>query len=298
MICVFGSINVDLVCRVAEIARPGETVLSPGYGQYPGGKGANQAVAAARMGAAVEMVGAVGADAFGEMARANLERNGVGTAGVSTVGRPTGCAFIVVADDGENAITVASGANLAVSGSDRIGASTFVTQMELATATVLRGMEAAKRSGAGTILNFAPVPSQIDGSELRSLLQVTDYLVVNQHELVALCASLGIEADGQALAEQARCQLIVTRGGEGIVVHGASVGREAVAMSAPKVDVIDTTGAGDTFVGALAAGLDAGVPLQAAARRAMYAATLACRCEGAQSAMPTDADLDQLEEDR
>ena len=244
------------------------------------------------------MVGAVGADGFGNLAKTNLQCNGVGTADVSTVDHPTGCAFIVVADDGENAITVASGANLAVKGGRRFNATTFVAQMELATATTLREMKAAKTAGARTILNFAPVPPHIDRGDLLSLLQVTDCLVVNEHELKALCAVLNIANDGQVLATHASSEVIVTRGGEGIVIHDASADVEEVAMPAPRIDVVDTTGAGDTFVGALAAGLDGGIPLHEASRRAMLAATLACRREGAQSAMPTAAELDVFDEDR
>ncbi len=291
MICVFGSINIDLVCRVAEIARPGETVLSPGYTQYSGGKGANQAVAAARAGAIVEMVGAVGADGLGDAAKANLGQNGVGISGVSTVDLPTGCAFIVVSDDGENAITVASGANRAVSDAFSHEPSILVCQMELAAGVTLRAMQIARRSGARTLLNFAPVPAGMDRSVLVELLEVTDYLAVNELEMSALCEALSVVRSGETLAEHARCYVIVTRGDEGISIYHPDPEAKSLALSAPSVHVVDTTGAGDTFVGVLASGLGEGTSLNEAARRAMFSATLACRSFGAQSAMPSSAEL-------
>lgn len=292
MICVFGSINVDLVCRVASIAKPGETVLSPGYEQFPGGKGANQAVAAARAGADVEMIGAVGADGFGDLARANLDHNRVGVEGVSTSDLPTGCAFIVVSESGENVITVASGSNLDVRAGRIKGASTLVAQMELPAEETLLALRRASRSGVRTILNFAPVPLSVEKETLAGLLGYADVLVVNEHELIALCDVLRIAKDAVVLAMRVKCQLIVTRGGEGILVYDPIVDADPFVATAPDVDVVDTTGAGDTFVGVLAAGLDNGLTLQQASYRAMIAASMACSSSGAQAAMPTLAELE------
>jgi ribokinase len=259
MISVFGSINVDLVCRTVRIARPGETVLSPGYNQYPGGKGANQAVAAARFGAEVKMIGAVGSDAFAAVARQALVESGVEISGVATVGLPTGVAFIVVSDDGENAITVASGANEAVSADYETQASTLVVQMELAIDVTLQQMRAARGSGTRTVLNFAPVPASLDIAMLHALMEVTDYLVVNEHELISLCDSLSISRDGTLLAKHVDSNLVVTRGGAGIEIYDLNIIGDSYVVLAPDVKVVDTTGAGDTFVGVLAAGLDTGI---------------------------------------
>jgi ribokinase len=286
MICVVGSINIDLVCRVAEIPRPGETTLATGYAQYHGGKGANQAVAAARAGGKVQMVGAVGADHFGKLALANLDENKVNTDTISVTDDATGCAFITVSESGENAITVASGANLAVIPTIPESARILITQMELPIPTTLKAMELAKKTGGKTILNFAPVPTVITRDMLDALVAVTDVLIVNEHELAALCMILDIANDGAALARNAQCQTIVTSGAAGISVHDPRAPDAPFLAKPPQVEVVDTTGAGDTFVGVLAARLHFGDDMRTAAFWAMCAATLACRSMGAQSAMP------------
>ena len=199
MILVFGSINIDWVARVPSIPRPGETVLARAYETLFGGKGANQAVAAARAsrgaGIAVAIAARVGSDAFGRAAVANLAANGVSAAFVSAVPEPTGCAFVVVEDSGENAITIGSGANSALTaaslGHAFTAADVLVLQMEAPFAESLRTATRARAAGAQVIWNFAPAPAGFGREELLSLLAATDILVVNQHEAVAATRILG-----------------------------------------------------------------------------------------------------------
>ncbi|MFV0360737.1 PfkB family carbohydrate kinase [Tropicimonas sp.] len=191
MLCVFGSINVDHVMRVHEIVRPGETVLAKDLVLCQGGKDANQAVAAARVGASVAMIGAVGRDENGESARLSLVANGVEDAGVATTGHPTGCAFISLDDRGENAITVLSGANASArlrNLSD--SCTTLVCQMELPTDAVVEALEIACGNGCRTILNLAPVPAVLTPAQAKRLVAATEVLIVNEGGFVYLVAVL------------------------------------------------------------------------------------------------------------
>ena len=305
LVVVFGSLNVDLVCRVRSIARPGETVLAPRYEQLMGGKGANQAVAAARVlagGASVAMIGAVGNDALGTAVADNLRNERIDTSGLQTVGERTGCAFIAIDDRGENAITVASGANGQVSAAALEAAppaagSVLVLQMEVPVAQNLAAVAAAKHSGARTVLNLAPVPSDLNGGDLEELLGLAEVLVVNETELAATAALTGIavgdaEATAAALSRRHRLTVIATLGADGALI--ASDDDAARRIAALPVDPVDTTGAGDTFVGVFAAGLADGLETEAAAKRAAVAASLACRRIGAQSAMPTREEVDAV----
>ena len=199
MILVFGSINIDLILRVKTFAKPGETVLTERYQTEFGGKGANQAVAAARarrdFGLRVVMASAVGGDAFGRGAVDNLEANGVDTSAVRTSAEPTGCAFIAVDRSGENAITVASGANRAVRASDVSDellrmARVVVLQMEVPPEETLALASRAKRFGTQVLLNLAPMPDDIGTDLLTALLAVTGILVANEHETLAAHAQL------------------------------------------------------------------------------------------------------------
>ncbi|NDV86171.1 ribokinase [Aurantimonas aggregata] len=304
MVVVFGSLNVDLVCRVETIARPGETVLAPGYDQLFGGKGANQAVAAARaLGGRVAMVGAVGDDALGRAVTANLAREGIDVAAIQTVPGRTGCAFISIDAAGENAITVASGANGRFTAKalddERLDArSVLVLQMETPLAENLAAAAKARARGARVVVNLAPVPRQLDAAALEQLLALTDWLVVNETELAAAAHLAGLAAGSSAeqagaLAERHGIVVIATLGAEGAVVADPVASLQRIA--AHKVSVVDTTGAGDTFVGVLAAGLATGLAVPQAASRAVIAGSLACRKIGAQSAMPTGAEIDATE---
>lgn len=305
MVIVFGSINIDLVARVPSIPRPGETVLSPGYRLLFGGKGANQAVAAARArrrpATAVAMVAQVGDDEFGRAALANLAANAVEIDGVATGPEPTGCAFITVDDAGENAITVASGANAALAAAacrQAFGpADVLVLQMEVPFAEALAVAHAARRAGSRVIWNFAPAPGAFPREDLAALIEATDILVVNEHEALAAAAILGTagadaEAAAAALAQHGRGHVVVTAGARGATAFAA--GGTRLHAAAPKIRPVDTTGAGDTFVGVLAAELAAGADLAGALRIACLAASQACLTMGAQPGMPDRATIEGL----
>jgi ribokinase len=278
MILVFGSINLDLVVPVPSLPRPGETALGGDYALLPGGKGANQALAACRGGAAVMLAGAVGGDAFADLALANLRRDGVDLALLRRVRRPTGVAAIMVDDAGENLIAVASGANAAAAAAsvpdDALGPATIlVCQMEVPAAENGALIRRARAAGARIILNLAPA-APIDPACLADI----DLLVANRGE----AATLG--ADPAGLARRLRRALVVTDGAAGSIAFLADGGR--IDTPALAISPLDTTGAGDTFVGVLAAGLDRGSALEAALRHASAAAGLACLAPGAQTAMP------------
>jgi ribokinase len=302
MILVFGSINIDLVAPVATIPRPGETVLAGAYETLFGGKGANQAVAAARIAGAgvVRMQGCVGDDAFGRLCRDNLASNGVVVEGISTdPAMPTGCAFIVVDKAGENAITVASGANAELTASalpatNELYPLVAIFQMEVPLAASLAVARAVKAAGGVVIWNLAPAPDSLNPAQLRDILATTDHLVVNELEALAACALLGLtsddfEAAAARLAHEGATTCIVTAGSKGAFVFTGDGARFHAAALA--IDPIDTTGAGDAFVGILAAGLHGGGDLASACTMACRGASLACLKLGAQAAMP---DRDQL----
>ncbi|MGY8637033.1 ribokinase [Bradyrhizobium sp. 14AA] len=297
MIIVFGSINVDLVAGVDAIARPGETVLATGYATLCGGKGANQAVAAARVSSRgrVAMVGRIGRDAFGRLCIDNLAANGVIVDRVTAGTEPTGCAFITVSADGENAITVASGANGylaadAIPAAELSAATTLVLQMEVPLPASLSVARAVRAAGGRVIWNLAPVPERLSTADLRSLLDATSVLVVNEHE--ARVAALRLGWSGESFEEAAA--VLAATGGVTCIVTAGPLGARAFhpdgtrhAVSAERILPIDTTGAGDTFVGILAAGLDEGRGWHETLARACRGASLACLAHGAQRGMPT-----------
>jgi ribokinase len=306
MIVIFGSINMDLIARVQRIARPGETVLSRRADSFFGGKGANQAVAAARVsrGGAVRvaMAGAIGNDPFGMACLKNLEENGVGVTAIRVTDEPTGCAFIAVDETGENAITVASGANMALRSADLpesllSKASVLVLQMEVPIADNLEVSARARRAGVKVVWNFAPVPAIKERSAMAELLAVTDVLVVNEHEALAITDIVGepsgdqyLEA-GAAISRSFGPTCIVTAGSRGAYAI-APDGTQTHAMARP-ITPVDTTGAGDTFVGVLANGLPEGLEIGRAMERACAAASLSCLTAGAQAGMPHREALEQ-----
>ena len=281
MIVVFGSINVDLLVPVPRLPSPGETVLGGDYALLPGGKGANQALAARRAGADVVLAGAVGADSFADIALDLLRSDGVDTRLVRVVEQPTGCAAIMVSSEGENLIAVAPGAN-ASARSDQVPdellstGTTLVAQMEVPpgeTATLIRRL---RTRGGYSLLNLAPARS-ID----IALLGEIDIAVANKGEAAAT------GSDPEQLARHLRQGLVVTCGAAGAL----AILRDGTRIEVPAlaIEPVDTTGAGDTFVGVLAAALDLGSTLEAALRRASAAAGLACLARGAQTAMPDGA---------
>jgi ribokinase len=279
-VCVVGSANLDLVATTARIPGPGETVLGDGYAEHAGGKGLNQAVAAARSGARVAFVGCVGDDDAGRRMRAVLVGDGIDAADL-TVGRsPTGRALIVVDAGGENSIVVVPGANHDVVLPRSLpDAAVVLCQLEVPLDQVARALAAAKRGGATTILNPAPAnPLPTD------LLAECDLVVPNEHEVELLG---GVEA---LLAGGSRA-VVVTRGGSGVDVHTADGATHCPPF---EVDVVDTTGAGDAFCGALAARLAAGDALLQAVRWAAAAGALATTVVGAVPAQPTAEAITEL----
>jgi ribokinase len=278
MIVIFGSINVDLIVPVPRLPRAGETILGGNYALLPGGKGANQALAARRAGAEVALAGAVGGDSFADIALDLLRRDGVDTRFVRVVEQPTGCAAIMVSSDGENTIAVAPGANASVR-SDQVpdnllhSGTALVVQMEVPPSETAQLLRRLRKRGGYSLLNLAPaLPIEL------ALLEQIDLLVANEGEAAAL------GSDPEELAGHLRQGLVVTRGAAGAlaILHDGT----RLEVPALKVEPVDTTGAGDTFVGVLAAGLDLGLPLEPALRRASAAAGLACLERGAQTAMP------------
>jgi ribokinase len=274
MIIVFGSINLDLVTRVTRFPAPGETVGDASFATYPGGKGANQALAAARAGASVRMYGAVGRDAFAAPALALLTAGGVDLGGVARVAAPTGCATILVDAHGENCIAVASGANAladsnAVPDSALTPRAVVVLQHEVPARANAALIVRARRLGARVVLNAAPArPMVIE------LLRQVDVLVVNEAEASAAVPPV---------ADVPRLAVAITMGAQGAVLRFEGM---SLSAPAPEVEVVDTTGAGDAFVGALAAALDDGAKPAEALRFGVAAGTLACTMTGAQPALP------------
>ena len=285
MIVVFGSINIDLVTRVAALPAPGETVLGPSYDTIPGGKGANQALAARRAGGEVALVGAVGQDGFADVALQLLLRDGVDCTHVARVAAPTGAAFITVDAHSENIIVVASGANgYARAAQVTLKASDILLlQREVPDSEGEAAARKARASGAKVMLNLAPA-----GAISRDYLAHIDILVMNEHEAGVLAEAHGLDARSPELAALALHQsfgltTIVTLGAEGAVAFECST-RHAVAALA--ISPVDTTAAGDTFVGALAACLARGQSLSEALPFAAAAGSLACTVRGAQTSIP------------
>jgi ribokinase len=268
-IAVVGSINLDLVARSARLPRPGETLTDATFERVPGGKGANQALAAARLGAAVSLVGAVGDDGFADDALSMLELGGVDLTAVRRVDEPTGVALILVADDGENQIVVAPGANNLVTAVGLADADAVLCQLEIPTEVVVRVAHLARFF----CLNAAPartLPSP--------LLDKTDLLVVNRYELEAVGRFEGLTA--------------LTLGAEGAVLleHGEEIARAAP----PPVTAVDGTAAGDAFTACLLVSLLQGRSRQEALTRACAAGALAASRPGAQPSLPAAAEVDEI----
>jgi ribokinase len=283
-IVVVGSANMDLVVRQARLPRPGETMFGSEFTTVPGGKGLNQAVAAARAGGSVAFVGAVGDDGFGAQLRDQLAADGIDVATVRTVGVATGTAHISVVDGGENSIVVVSGANGAVDELDDddravLGAARYVVaQFERPLPLVRAAFAAARDAGATTVLTPAPVLDPGD------LLELTDILVPNADEACELAGVDDPSAAALALSRRAGT-VVMTRGPEGALI--ARDGEIVAEVPSPRVEAVDTTAAGDTFVGTLVTRLAAGDAIEAAARTAAVAASIAVTRPGASSSMPT-----------
>ncbi|MGO1284084.1 MAG: ribokinase [Brachybacterium sp.] len=292
-IVVVGSINVDLTANVRRHPLPGETLHGTGGRMSPGGKGANQAVAAGQLGARVRMVGAVGSDPQSEVALSALRASGVDTAAVTEVEGPTGLAIVTVAEDGENSIVVIAGANSAIDAqyveqhAELIGAAEIV----ICQGEIPRdGIEALPRLTRGRFLhNPAPV-MELDPEVLRA----SDPLVVNEHEASLVLAQLGAGAGARDEEETVRAlrgagirSVVLTLGAQGSLVADAQ-GTHRIPPAA--VEAVDTTGAGDAFIGALALGLARGESLAQAARLASQVGAYATTGAGAQPSYPRQGD--------
>ncbi|WP_033211493.1 ribokinase [Kitasatospora phosalacinea] len=294
-ITVVGSVNRDLVLTVEDLPRPGETVLARGFVEGVGGKGANQAVAAARLGSRVRLVARVGAD--GEPIRRVLAAEGIDLDAVLTApDARTGIASVVVDRAGENTIVVNPGANAVLSVEDlpqwlvRTPGEVVLVQHEVAAEVVAAAVLRAREQGGTVVLNPAPARPVDPG-----VLAAVDVLVPNLGELAALLGTGPVSGPAAAreLLERAGLPcgaVVVTLGADGALIK--QPGRPAVHLPAPVVDAVDTVGAGDTFCGALADALARGADLPAAAARAVRAAALAVTGLGAQSSMPYAAQLD------
>ncbi|GAC1513768.1 MAG: ribokinase [Chloroflexota bacterium] len=293
MITIIGSANMDAIAHVASLPQPGETVLAHAMSRLAGGKGANQAVAAARAGSETWFIGRLGQDTYGRELRASLEKAGVITDHlIIDPENPTGMAMITVDAHGENSIVVIPGANgrLSVQDIERTApiirqSSVVVAQLEISMETVQRAAEIARDAGATFVLN--PAPARPLNPEL---LRLVDVLIPNEDELARL-SGLGSPIDAGASAhlmlDTGISTIVVTRGSEGALV----VTRDGVSeIPAFNARAIDTTGAGDAFVGNLAHGMDVGLSLVDAARFASAAAALSVQHEGAQDAMPLASD--------
>ena len=292
MIAVFGSINVDIVVNVPNLPSNGETVVGNGCQLIPGGKGANQAVAACRAGANVKMFGAIGKDEFYDIARKNLDAEGCCTCNVLICeGTKNGLALIGVDSHGENQIIVTSGANQLADPhrlyhiSDEF--ETLVLQLELPITSVIEAISIGRSEGGQVILNSAPFNKKI----VPHLIDV-DVLVANEVEAEAIAKELDLSTEPEKFVEQIvkkfdnKC--VVTLGSKGCVGND---GTQSYKISAPDVAVIDSTGAGDTFVGFLAASLDQAEDFETALIKATLAGSLACTLEGAQEGTP---DLEEV----
>lgn len=297
-ICVVGGLNMDLVVRAARLPRPGETSMGQGFARFPGGKGANQAVAAARLGASVRMVGQVGRDSFGDELVEGLEREGVDTAGVRRVSSPTGVALIIVDESGQNSIVWVPGANAAWDEEGEADAERWAARcrvlllpLEAPRAVVERAVRAAKRAGARVILNPAP---HREGDE--TCFADVDVLVPNEVEAASYAGVDREERpDWAAVAQRLRSlgagAVVVTLGAEGALVVE---GEESRHVPAFPVDVVDTTAAGDAFVAGLAVAHLRGLSLLEAARFAAAAGAVAVTAAGAQPSLPRAAQVEAL----
>jgi len=284
-ILVVGSANLDFVVRAPHVPAPGETVLGGEFATYPGGKGANQAVAAARAGANTRMLVALGDDAYALPIEASLREAGVELTIVRDE-RATGTAFIVVADTGENAITVASGANAGLRREhlpDLERVSHLLLQLETPLDVVEACARAARAVGVRTILNAAPARPLT-----AELLHAVDVLIVNEGELAALANDGSLRQRLDALSVET---VVVTLGARGCC---ARAGADYLVQPAFPIEVVDTTAAGDTFCGALAAALAEHGDLAAALRFASAAAAIACTRAGAQTSIPARDEIDAL----
>ncbi len=295
MITVFGSINMDLIATTDRLPEPGETVAGNSFATAAGGKGANQALAARRAGSGVRMAGAVGRDEFAEPALALLDRAEVDLSAVNHVEGPTGTALILVGGTGENMIAVVPGANGTVDEQQARAAveamspgDVLMLQLEVPAAAVEAALQAAKAKGVSSILNTAPLTA-----DAARLAELADVVITNETEFELLTGRADLqpverEDALQRMNAETGQTFIITLGAEGVIA-----GRDGRLHRAQGLEIqpVDTVGAGDTFCGYLAAGLDAGLAFAEALRRAAVAGSLACLRPGAQPSIPTATEV-------
>ncbi|MEM5495712.1 ribokinase [Hoeflea sp. AS16] len=296
MITVIGSVNMDLIATTPRLPEPGETVAGTDFTTAQGGKGANQALAAQRAGASVKMCGAVGDDAFASEALALLGEAGADLGLVHHIDGATGTALILVGGDGENMIAVIPGANGQVTPADAeeavaamSGGDTLLLQMEIPEASVEAAMKAARGKGVTSVLNIAPLTDAVE-----RLAPLADIVIANETEFARLSGRpaetlAAARTELEALHDKTGQCMIITLGGDGVLWA-----RDGKVEHVPslKIKPVDTVGAGDTFCGYLAQGLDAGTGFAAAVRRAAVAGALACLKPGAQPSIPLSAEVD------
>lgn len=298
MITVLGSINLDLIGKVGRIPHPGETVPGESFSTAPGGKGANQALAAKRAGAMVRLVSAAGKDVMGEQALELLKGSGIDLTLVKRLDQQQGVAMIMVDSAGENIIGVVSGTNgtMTTEDADKAAANlskddVLIVQQEIPQAATMRALGLARLNGATSILNTAPfldTTAAVAGTASIVVANETEFALLTGGSVDNLQTAMSLWATSR------KQTIIVTLGPDGAM---AATPDELFHVPALQVEPVDTVGAGDTFVGYLAAGLDAGLDLHAAMQRATVAASLACLKPGAQPAVPTAAEVDQALKD-
>jgi ribokinase len=289
-IAIVGSANMDLVFATERIPRPGETLLARSADRYAGGKGLNQAVAAARSGARTTFIASIGTDDNGDALFGTMVEVGIDGALVRRGEEPTGQAFIVVSAEGENTIVVASGANgelVGLTPEDRAAVaatSVLLMQLELPLSVVIDAAKTAKEAGTIVMLNAAPAAA-LDSAVLETL----DYLIVNEHEVCLIADLKDLDAASRAVAATVP-RLIVTLGSDGAALYDDGV--EQARVPAPRVETVDSTGAGDTFCGAFAVAIAEGREFADAAEFATAAAALSVQTEGAVSSIPERSLID------
>ncbi|WP_417426080.1 ribokinase [Hoeflea sp.] len=295
MITVIGSVNMDLIATTPRLPEPGETVSGTDFSTAQGGKGANQALAAQRAGASVRMTGAVGDDGFAAEALALLDEAGADLSSVRHIEGPTGTAMILVGGDGENMIVIIPGANGHVTVEDAEQAvsrmaegDTLLLQMEIPQAATEAALVAARAVGIKSILNIAPLTDAVE-----RLAPLADIVIANETEFARLSGRPAETLDAaraelEALHKATGQCMIITLGGDGVLWARDGAIEHVASL---KIKPVDTVGAGDTFCGYLAQGLDAGMDFAAAIRRAAVAGALACLKPGAQPSIPLASDV-------
>ena len=300
-----GSLNMDLVVRMPKIPKPGETLLGGVFKSFLGGKGANQAVAAARLGAYVYMIGCVGKDTFGQEMCTSLSNEGIDTTHIRVHRKqPTGVALIQVDSQGQNSIAVASGANFCLTSEDVENAlqlignfDAIVMPLETPLETIYTAAQIASRKGALVILN--PAPAQVLE---KNLLQMIDFLIPNEHEIACMTGlanqtDSNLNQSANKLLSQGVKHLIVTLGNRGSVYFNAEI-KDNILIPAHQVQAVDTTAAGDCFIGALAVGLCEGKSITSAVEFASAAAAISVTRFGAQPSLPSRREVADFLQER